>query len=138
MSVTTDIKSWLDLMPRDQIEAAIKQRQAEIRQYEQALQLHARIGLEPRTQHSSQNGGAKKPSLRQAVLTVLETAQPGKRWPLREIRKGLVQRDLLRADERGRHDLQNMMLKMVRKGEVVRPKTGVYVLPKAGRATATS
>ena len=137
MSATTDIENWLKMMPRDQIEAEIRQHRAEIQQLEQALQLHDRMRGKPTPDSISQNGSAKPP-LRRAALAVLETAQPGRRWQLRDIRRELVQRGWLRPDDRGRHDLQNMMLKMVRKGEVLRPKTGVYVLPKTTRTQPTS
>ncbi|MFL5916077.1 MAG: hypothetical protein ACJ752_10645 [Gaiellaceae bacterium] len=49
-----------------------------------------------------------------------------KEWKLGELREELIRRGWLADDERARHALQMLMLNMAKRGEIDKPRTGVY------------
>jgi hypothetical protein len=52
------------------------------------------------------------------------------KWYVRDLRKALVQRQWLRDDPKAERALQNMLLIMLKAGQVERPAYSLYRLPK--------
>jgi hypothetical protein len=71
------------------------------------------------------------PAKRTAVLRLLNEDRH-KQWRLADIRDELIRRGWLSPDEKARHALQVLMLNMTRRGEVLKPATGVYQSKRSG------
>ena len=85
--------------------------------------------------HDSELGdwiAGSRPTLRAAIRSILEDAG-GYPLKLSEIRDRLLANGWVSDDENGAHRIQMMASDMARKGQLVRPKTGFYVLPLRAR-----
>src|SRR5260370_11771866 len=102
MSATTDIDTWLATMPREKVEAAIKERQAEIKRLEDVLELHDNLRLAPTTEGSLQNGGGEGKPLWQGRPTPVEKGRPGRGGETAKIKKGAGGPGVVEPGRRGR------------------------------------
>lgn len=75
------------------------------------------------------------PPKRQAVLRLLSEA-PGRSWKLSDIRDVLIQRRWLEDTDKARHALQVTVLNMAKRGDIEKPRKGIYRVSSGRVATA--
>lgn len=66
-----------------------------------------------------------QPTLRQAIIAIMRE-QPGRQWSVTELTKALASKDWL--PDKGAKRVSDMAGDMVRLGQILRPRRGVYVL----------
>lgn len=134
------LETWIEAFPHKEVEAEIDRLIAErdaidakIERRKAALELYRQSEAEKRplvpvtpAPTPAANG---RPTMRQAVLSVMGTKGRHK-WYVRDIRKALVARQWLRDDPQAERALQNMLLIMLKAGQVERPAYSQYRLPK--------
>jgi hypothetical protein len=143
MPVTSEqmtLETWIEAFPHKEVEAEIERLTAErdaidakIERRKAALELYRQSGAEKRPIPQVASGPPVvengRPTMRQAVLAVMGTKGRHK-WYVRDLRKALVARDWLRDDPQADRALQNMLLIMLKAGQLERPAYSQYRLPK--------
>jgi len=146
------LMEWLEAFPLRQVElrlgTLIEQRreldgeirflQNQIIRYRQYL-----TDLNPEEEEETDSVGVlaqdqapqEYPPKRQAVLRLLAEA-PGRSWKLSDIRDVLIQRRWLEDSEKARHALQVTVLNMAKRGDIEKPRKGIYRVSGGRVATA--
>jgi hypothetical protein len=133
------LDSWVDGFPIE----TLRQHLAELEQQKGTIEaaiesLNRRLDIwQAMRAHSHGHGHlAKRPSKRDAVLTLLEK-DPWREFSLAEIRQRLIADGLLDDTAKARHALEATVSNMTKRGEIARPRKGFYEIVRTADEQAT-
>jgi hypothetical protein len=124
-----EIQALLGRVARGDAERQIERLEHEITEkQEERAKWFALLGLKQQL-----GPPGKAPTLRRAILLVLQDRPAGYRTKLAEVRGRLIERGWLTDSKSDAHRLQMMASDMTKRGQLERPSKGWYRLPSAPR-----
>jgi hypothetical protein len=134
------LDQWLDSFPIDKVQAQLAELERTKGTIEAAIEsLNRRLAIwaAMREHQAGFDNSARRPSKRDAVVTLLER-DPYREFAASEIRDKLIEDGLLEDSKKARHALEMTLSNMVKRGEAVRPRKGFYKLSPSQGGTSVA
>jgi hypothetical protein len=138
-ALEAQLDAWVGSFPVESIRQHLRELERRKGTIEAAIEsLSRRLNMwQAMRAHSAGHGDlTERPSKRDAVLTLLER-DPTREFSLTEIRGFLIEGGMLDNTPKARHALEATVSNMTKRGEILRPRKGHYIVAPSGTEQAT-